>query len=99
MIVEEVFINIANYAYGKLTGKAWIDLSLDKDSHSLVMTFRDKGTPYNPLEKETPDISSPAEMRSIGGLGIFMVKKNMDEVGYAYENGQNVLTMRRKIGV
>ena len=97
MIVEEVFINIANYAYGKLTGKAWIDLSLDKDSHSLVMTFRDKGTPYNPLEKETPDISSPAEMRSIGGLGIFLVQEYADSLSYQYADGENRLTIRKKL--
>ncbi len=97
MIVEEVFINIANYAYGNHAGKAWIDLSLDEDDHCLVMTFRDKGTPYNPLTKETPDISSPAEQREIGGLGIFLVQEYADSLSYQYADGENRLTIRKKL--
>ena len=55
----------------------------------------DNGAEYDPLEKEDPDVTLSAEDRQIGGLGIFMVKKIMDEVDYRYENGKNVLTLRK----
>ena len=63
------------------------------------MTFRmsDKGIPFDPLKKTDPDLSLTAEEREIGGLGIFITKKTMDSVEYAYENGENILTMIKKI--
>ena len=97
MIVEEVFINIASYAYGDRTGHALIDLSFENDGGYLTMRFRDKGKPYNPLKKESPDISSPAENRTIGGLGIFLVQKYSDSLSYEYVDGENRLTIRKKI--
>ena len=97
MIVEEVFINIANYAYGKQIGKAWVDLSMDDSGKHLIMTFRDKGIPYDPLKKETPDLKSPAEKRAIGGLGIFLVHEYSDSLSYQYKDGENQLTISKKI--
>ena len=93
--VEEIFTNIANYAYGDETGKAEICVSAQDGVASVE--FKDSGVAYNPLEKADPDITLSAEERQIGGLGIFLVKKNMDEVLYSYENGQNVLTLKKKI--
>ena len=97
MIVEEVFINIANYAYKDHKGLVRIDLSLAEDGRSLEMTFRDSGIPYDPLQKETPDLSSPAEQRAIGGLGIFLVQKYSDSLSYHYIDGENRLTIRKKL--
>ena len=98
LAVEEAFVNVANYAYGDQTGPVTLDLEAEEETGWVTITLRDSGMPFNPLERDDPDLSLPAEERAIGGLGIFMVKKNMDEVSYAYENGQNILTMRRHIG-
>ena len=92
--VEELFVNIASYAYGEKTGTAEITMELLPDQ-IIQITFRDSGIPYNPLEKPDPDVTMPAEERQIGGLGIYIVKKSMDEVLYRYEDGQNVLTIRK----
>jgi len=62
-----------------------------------VITFIDRGRPYDPTAKEDPDITLPADERAIGGLGIFMVKKTMDDVSYSYINGCNVLTLKKKL--
>ena len=93
--VEEIYVNIAHYAYGEGQGMATIQM--ETEPGQTTITFIDSGTPYNPLEKEDPDISLPAEERPIGGLGIFMVKKSMDAVEYEYIDGTNNLTMRKKI--
>lgn len=88
---EEIFVNIASYAYGESVGDAYIEEEIGKNS--VTVCFRDKGMPYNPLEKEDPDTSLSAEERQIGGLGIFMVKSMMDSVSYEYKEGANCLTM------
>lgn len=92
--VEELFVNIASYAYGEKTGTAEIAMDL-LPGQIIEITFRDSGIPYNPLEKPDPDITKPAEEREIGGLGIYIVKKSMDEVLYRHEDGQNILTIRK----
>lgn len=90
--VEEIFVNIAHYAYEREgCGKAYITAQTEPNRISVCL--RDKGMPYNPLEKEDPDTSLSAEERPIGGLGIFMVKTMMDEVSYEYKEGFNCLTM------
>jgi anti-sigma regulatory factor (Ser/Thr protein kinase) len=94
--VEEIYINIASYAYGDAIGQA--EILLDTDTVGQVsITFMDSGTPYDPLAKEDPDITLSAEERGIGGLGIFMVKKSMDDVQYKYEDGKNILTLVKKV--
>lgn len=95
--VEEIYINIAHYAYGGKTGEAVVQMELDTDPELIRMVFRDRGIPYNPLEKEDPDITLGAEERPIGGLGIFMVKESMDRIDYRYEDGQNILTIEKKL--
>ena len=97
LAVEEAFVNVANYAYGEETGSATLELFADPREGEFTVTLLDRGTPFDPLAREDPDLSLPAEKREIGGLGIYMVKKNMDGVSYAYRNGQNVLTMRKII--
>lgn len=94
--VEEIYINIASYAYGDAIGQA--EILLDTDTAGQVsITFMDSGTPYDPLAKEDPDITLSAEERGIGGLGIYMVKKSMDDVQYKHEDGKNILTLIKKL--
>lgn len=95
--VEEAVENVVRYAYDG--GIGWLEAgtSLDHDTLMLSIELRDAGTPFNPLEKPDPDITLPAEKRDIGGLGIFLCKKMMDSISYRYEDGNNVLTMTKKI--
>ncbi len=93
--VEELFVNIVNYAYGDKIGDAQVMMDI-KDGTAEI-TFIDTGVPFDPLAKEDPDISLPADERKIGGLGIFMVKKNMDDIKYEYRSGQNITTIFKKI--
>ena len=97
LAVEEVFVNVAHYAYGD--GEGDVDLSVAFEEESRTVTFRiaDRGVPFNPLKKQEPDITLSAEDRDIGGLGIFINKKIMDYIDYAYNNGENVLTMIKRI--
>ena len=94
--VEEIFVNIALYAYAPETGKADITFDVDKEKKEAVITFRDKGVAFNPLEKQDPDVTQSAEERQIGGPGIYIVKKTMDEVKYERTDEENVLTIRKK---
>ncbi len=93
--VEELFVNIVNYAYGDKIGDAQVMMDI-KDGTAEI-TFIDTGVPFDPLAKEDPDITLPADERKIGGLGIYMVKKNMDDVKYEYRSGQNITTIFKKI--
>ena len=95
--VEEIFVNIASYAYEPGSGDALIRLETDPEKRFVAVTFIDSGVPYDPLQKEDPDVTLPAEERSIGGLGVFMVKKSMDDVSYRYEDGHNVLRIEKRI--
>ena len=101
MAAEEIFVNIASYAYPPLkTGRATVcvkkeDPAADTDRTAAVVTFIDQGIPYDPLAKEDPDITLPADKRRIGGLGIFMTKEVMDEIYYEYRDGSNILTMKK----
>ena len=94
--VEEIFVNIALYAYAPETGRADITFDVNKEKKEAVITFRDKGVAFNPLEKQDPDVTQSAEERQIGGLGIYIVKKTMDEVKYERTDEENVLTIRKK---
>ena len=95
--VEEIFVNIASYAYGDQSGNATLSFGFDENERLMTLVIKDNGTPFNPLERDEPDISLSADDREIGGLGIFITKKTMDTVNYSYENGQNILTMTKKI--
>jgi len=95
--IDELFGNIAFYAYNPDVGPATVRVEVIEDPMSVVITFIDHGVPYDPLAKEDPDTTLSLEEREIGGLGIYMVKQSMDEVAYEYKNGQNVLTIKKKI--
>ncbi len=94
--VEELFVNIASYAYEGKTGEAQVRVRIEESPRQAVITFSDAGIPYDPLAKEDPDVTLSAEERGIGGLGIFMVKKSMDEMFYRHENGRNITTIVKK---
>ena len=99
LAIEEIFVNIASYAYAPGTGNATVRRSLKSEPGqppAIVLDFIDKGTPYNPLLKEDPDITAPLEDRPVGGLGIFLVKKNVDDITYEYRDGKNILTIQKK---
>ena len=95
--IDELFGNIAHYAYNPDVGDATVRVEVLEEPLSVVITFIDGGMPYDPLSTEDPDITLSAEERSIGGLGICMVKKSMDEISYRYENGSNILSIRKKL--
>ena len=97
MVVEEIFINIASYAYPDGIGKVMIDLSLNEAGDMLTLRFRDTGVPYDPLAKASPNITAPAEQRPIGGLGIFLVQEYSDTLSYEYADGENRLTIGKKL--
>ena len=94
--IEEIFVNIAHYAYPEAEGEAVISVD-SGEGPSVTITFEDEGIPYDPLKNEDPDITLSADDRPIGGLGIFMVKKSMDEVSYEYKDGKNRLTIKKSL--
>ena len=94
--VEEMYTNIANYAYGEATGGAEVTCHVSDNPNELLIEFTDSGVPYNPLAKEDPNINAALEDRPIGGLGIYMTKKMMDNVSYEYRDGKNILTIKKK---
>ena len=96
--VEEIYSNIAFYAYPVPPGTVKVRLELDAPKREMKIQFLDRGIPYDPLKKADPDITLPAEEREIGGLGIYMVKNSMDQVDYRYEDGWNVFTMKKCMG-
>ena len=93
--VEELFVNIAHYAYAPETGFATIQTEISPDTAEI--TFIDSGIMYDPLAKPDPDVTLSANKRQIGGLGIFMVKKSMDDMRYEYREGKNILTIIKKL--
>ena len=97
MAIEEVFVNIANYAYGEESGDATLHIGFREKTREVIFRMSDRGMPFDPLQKPDPDITLSLKDRQIGGLGIFMVKKTMDSVQYAYKDNQNILTMIKKI--
>lgn len=97
LAVEEIYINIARYAYAPGRGRATVRVEVSGEPVTVAITFIDRGVPYDPLKKEDPDVTLSAEERKIGGLGIFMTKKMMDDISYEYKNGQNILTLKKTI--
>ena len=95
--VEELFVNIASYAYEQGEGVAVVQVKVLQDPLSVEITFIDNGVQYDPLAKEYPDVTLSAKERKKGGLGIFMVKNTMDNVTYEYTDGKNILTIKKKL--
>ena len=95
LVIEEIFVNIASYAYHPEIGPATFCMEFEENPNAMLMTFIDSGKPYNPLEQETPDTTLSIEERDVGGLGIFLVKKNVDEIAYEYTDGKNILRMKK----
>ena len=95
--IEEVFVNVAHYAYGGGEGEVDLGIGWDEENRTVTFCVADKGIPFDPMKKPDPDITLSVEEREIGGLGIFIAKKTMDSLSYAYENGENILTMIKKL--
>ena len=93
--IDEIFSNIAHYAYQPEIGQATVRVEIAENPLAAVITFIDNGIPYDPLAKADPDLTLSAEERQIGGLGIYMVKKSMDAISYQYKDGQNILTVKK----
>ena len=93
--IDEILGNIARYAYAPGTGR--VTVRADVAPGRATLTFIDSGAPFNPLEAKEPDVSLPAQERQIGGLGIFLVRKTMDDMHYARQNGQNILTLTKTL--
>jgi anti-sigma regulatory factor (Ser/Thr protein kinase) len=94
---EEIFVNIARYAYAPREGEATIEISVAGQPLVAVLRFLDRGIPYNPLEKPDPDVTLSAENREVGGLGVFMAKNIVDSIHYAHEEDRNVLTLTKAL--
>lgn len=92
LVAEELIVNIVDYS-----GSDYLDVEIERSLEQITLRLRDGGVPFNLLEKEPPDITQPWEQRRIGGLGIYLVLKKMDKVEYARADGENVLTMMKKI--
>ena len=95
--IDELFSNIAHYAYNPEIGQATVRVEVIEDPLAVTITFIDNGVPYDPLAKADPDTTLSAEERDIGGLGIYMVKKSMDEIAYEYKDGQNILKIKKNL--
>lgn len=96
VVIEEIFVNIASYAYKK-EEKGLVDISIKNENNKIIISFEDMGVPFNPLLKENPDITLSAENREPGGLGIYMMKKMMDNVEYVYKDNKNILIIEKNI--
>ena len=95
--IDELFGNIAHYAYQPEIGPVTVRVEVTKEPLAVIITFIDKGVPYDPLQPAAPNIALSAEEREFGGLGIYMVKKSMDEISYEYREGKNILKIKKKI--
>ena len=98
LAVEEIFVNIASYAYQPQTGQATVRLEQLSNPPAIKIALIDRGMPYNPLERPDPDLTLPVSQRQVGGLGIYMTKELMDEVHYERIDDRNVFTMVKRFG-
>ena len=96
LALEEMYINIANYAYAPGTGDMELQAGFNDEGNEVILILKDQGIPYDPLAKADPDVSLPADKRKIGGLGIFLVKKTMDSMSYVRQDGYNIVTMTKR---
>ena len=95
--IDEIVSNIAYYAYGERTGTVTVRIEALQEENGVQLMFLDSGVPYDPLTRQDPDISAEIEERKEGGLGIFLVRKTMDDMKYEYKDGQNCLTIRKSL--
>ena len=95
--IDELFSNIARYSYNPEVGQATVRVEVVDEPLAVIITFIDNGVPYDPLAEADPDVTISAEERQFGGLGIYIVKKSMDEISYEYKDGQNILTIKKCI--
>lgn len=95
--IDELFGNIAHYAYKPDVGSATVRVEVNENPRAAIITFIDRGVQYDPLTAEEPDTTLSAEERRLGGLGIYIVKKSMDEITYEYKDGQNILKIKKNI--
>ncbi len=95
---EEIVVNVTSYAYPE-DAEGYLDVEIEKTDNHIVIRFEDSGVPFNPLEQELPNTEQPWEQRHIGGLGIFLVLKKIDDVRYAFVDNKNVLTLEKKISL
>lgn len=96
--VEEIFVNIYSYAYPPKEGDVQVYTQISGNPAVIQIDLVDQGPPYDPLQRDDPDITLGADDRPIGGLGIFMVKQTMDQVLYRYENESNILSLYKTVG-
>ena len=97
LAIDELFGNIAQYAYHPEVGSATVRVGVTQDPPAVAITFIDRGIPYDPLAKQDPNVALSAEDRESGGLGIYLVKKTVDEISYIHKDGQNILTIKKRI--
>ena len=95
--IDEWMANIASYAYGNGVGEVTVRFDFQPDDRTVVLTFIDSGIPYDPLAKPDPDVTLSVDKREVGGLGIFLIKKTMDDMTYARVDGRNVMTIHKRI--
>lgn len=95
LVIEEIFVNVSSYAYHPGVGDVTICVEFAENPSAVEITFIDGGKPYNPLEKDDPDTTLGIDEREIGGLGIFLVKKNVDDISYEYADGKNILRVKK----
>ena len=93
--IDEVFSNIARYAYSTEEGMATVRMDVTEKPPSVTLTFIDHGKPFDPLTADAPDTTLAAKQRRIGGLGVFMLKKTMDDIAYECRDGMNILTIHK----
>ena len=98
LAVEEIFTNIANYAYPEdKVGEVGVKIEVTDNPITVALTFIDDGHQYDPLSNEDPDVNANLDERQVGGLGIFLVKQTMDDISYEYKNGKNILTLKKEV--
>ncbi len=97
LAVEEIFVNIAHYAYEGKAGDAEAIFSFDEGERVVQIVFEDRGIPFDPTTRPEPDTTQKPAERKIGGLGIHLVRKTMDKMEYKYEGGKNILTIQKRI--
>ena len=93
---EEIIVNIILYSYPEEKGLIKVWIFLDKNSFVSIV-IKDHGQPFNPLEKQEPDLAASLDQRAIGGLGIFLVKKLVDDISYCRKNNSNILILKKKL--